>query len=587
MARDPRSWGTTGRRGRGGAIWALPELVRGAAAQCCAHRTFLTIRLGNLEKPLFTTPTDVRSSRAAIAVATLAALAVALLAVLPNVMANASPASVADVSQRTLTQQASYGFWSDSTVPSVKSDDETTAVTVGTVFSSSTPGQVYGVQYYAAGANRVATTGSLWNEAGKRVAAVRFPQTSSDGWKTVWLRSPVKIQPDEKYTVSYRAPNGRYATEEHVFDSGDSLSVKGLTAHRGTYSYEGGRPTNTWHGSHYFVDVAFAPSDSDDETPTGEPTPTQEPTPTAEPTATPTTPVPTKPAPTTPVPTKPAPTTPVPTTPAPTTPAPTTPAPTTPAPTTPPSGGFPDASNTGPTGTLDSTSGNITITQAGTIIENRKHSGVIQVNAANVVIRNTHVVGNIAIGSGGSVTITDSFVDNGRSFNVGAVAGNNVTIRRTEVIGGGHSLSCTSGCTIEDNWFHGQADPTSGDVHGDGILFNQASNMVVRHNTLACDMPANGNGACSAGLAMYGDWGPVQNVLVENNLFKASPAGYCMYGGNVDGKPYGASNVDVINNVFEKGGSSKCAVYGPYSARATDGASSWSGNKYSDGTAVN
>lgn len=236
---------------------------------------------------------------------------------------------------------------------------------------------------------------------------------------------------------------------------------------------------------------------------------------------------------------------------------------------------------------MTTTSGNPWLT-TGSIVENRRHTGTLQVAGTGVIIRNVELRGNVAVEPGASVTIIDSLINNGTNFNTGGVSGDNITILRTEITGGGHSFSCKSNCTIEDNWFHGQANPAGGgDVHGDGILFNEANNMIVRHNTLACDMPADGGGACSAGLAMYGDWGPVQNVLVENNLFKASPAGYCMYGGNVAGKPYGAKNVDVINNVFERGSNGKCAVYGPYSARAYDSASTWSGNKWSDGAALN
>lgn len=266
----------------------------------------------------------------------------------------------------------------------------------------------------------------------------------------------------------------------------------------------------------------------------------------------------------------------------------TTPTPSPTATTSVPVGTFPDAASTGPTGSpAATTSGTLTFSTPGAVIENRRHTGSIQINTTGVIIRNSTIVGNIAVGPRGSVTILDTLVDNGRNFNVGAVSGNNITIRRTEIIGGGHSFSCQTGCTIEDNWFHGQADPTSGDTHGDGILFNVASNMIVRHNTLACDMPANGNGACSAGLAMYGDWGPVRDVIVEGNLFKSSPAGYCMYGGEVAGKPYRATNVDVLNNTFERGPSGKCAVYGPVASIAYDAASSWSGNRYADGTPIN
>lgn len=269
------------------------------------------------------------------------------------------------------------------------------------------------------------------------------------------------------------------------------------------------------------------------------------------------------------------------------TPTPTETTTTAPPTTSPPATTFPDAASTGPSGTLTTTSGNPWISTPGTIIENRRHTGTLQVAATGVIIRNVHLIGNITVASGASVTITDTLVNNGRNFNSAGVGSEaNITIKRTEIVGGGHSFSCKSNCVIEDNWFHGQADPTSGDPHGDGILFNEASNMIVRHNTLACDMPANGNGACSAGLAMYGDWGPIRNVVVDNNLFKASPAGYCMYGGELPNKPYRATNVDVTNNVFERGSSNKCAVFGPAVSGATDSASTWSGNKYVDGVAI-
>ena len=48
--------------------------------------------------------------------------------------------------------------------------------------SVSAAGRLRGVQYYAAGANRVATTGNVWNSNGRRIASIKFPATSTDGW---------------------------------------------------------------------------------------------------------------------------------------------------------------------------------------------------------------------------------------------------------------------------------------------------------------------------------------------------------------------------------------------------------------------
>ena len=80
----------------------------------------------------------------------------------------------------------------------------------------------------------------------------------------------------------------------------------------------------------------------------------------------------------------------------------------------------------------------------------------------------------------------------------------------------------------------------------------------------ATSLPTGAGGACSAAVAAFGDFAPIQNHTYDNNLFVSSPAGYCMYAGYDPAKPYGklTKNVQVINNVFQRGSSGKCAVYG-------------------------
>ena len=78
---------------------------------------------------------------------------------------------------------------------------------------------------------------------------------------------------------------------------------------------------------------------------------------------------------------------------------------------------------------------------------------------------------------------------------------------------------------------YGQFKDDSGSYHEGGIRMGQ--NTIIRHNTIACDAPdMPPDGGCSAPLTGYGDFTPVTDNLIERNLFKATPAGYCAYGGS-------------------------------------------------------
>lgn len=257
--------------------------------------------------------------------------------------------------------------------------------------------------------------------------------------------------------------------------------------------------------------------------------------------------------------------------------------------TTPPAGEFPNAANTGDPSTADNTAytGPATVSASGTVIENKRIAGALNITGSNVVIRNSTITGNVffqANQTGGR--IEDSTVINTGNNGAG-VNYYNYTALRVEVTGGRQSMSCAENCTVIDSWLHGQEIRT--DWHSNGFSSNGGDRMTLRHNTLACDAPQGTRAACSAALSLYGDFDPITNVIVDNNLFKSSPASYCMYGGYDTAKPYGArsTNIDVTNNVFERGSNGKCAVYGPVANAAYDSASSWSGNRWSDGTVLN
>jgi hypothetical protein len=417
---------------------------------------------------LYSTPIDARSSRLAIGVAVLAALAAALFAVLPNVTANASPAPVGKITKITKKdRQASYGIWSSSDVPATPNAGDADSISLGLLFSSETGGRLYGIKYYAAGANRVATTGHVWNADGDRIASVRFASTSTDGWKTAWLNAPARIRAGEKYTVSYQAPNGRYAVEQDVFGDGRTVSANGLTAHRGTYIHGPGRPTDTRHGENYFIDVAFAAST--------EPTTTTDTTTTTN---------------------------------------------TTPTSTQTGSGECvrPDAANTGATGTLTDYTGSTYITTPGTVIDGKTVHGDLVIAAANVVVRNSRVTGRIEFYPGGDDgLITGVTAKSG----VGVSSAHRATIEKSEITNasGQDAMHVSSdrgtyinGVTVRDNWIHSPVVPQG--AHYDGLQVRGAADVLVECNNF--DLGAYQDGY-NAPVFFEWDNGGWSNVRVVDN----------------------------------------------------------------------
>jgi hypothetical protein len=214
---------------------------------------------------------------------------------------------------------------------------------------------------------------------------------------------------------------------------------------------------------------------------------------------------------------------------------------------------------------------------------------MLTIRAKGVTITNS-LLPKVEVESAGALNISDSTVRAGNT-SMGAIYGWNLVATRINVTGGQHSFACESNCTVTDSWLHDQYNPDGQSFHNNAFLTNGGTNMTVRHNTLHCTAIVNANdGGCTGDLSLFGDFSPVRNVLVENNLFKAnaSSASFCLYGGYNPSKPYGTSTyITIRNNVFERGTNAKCGVYGPVTAFLSSATgNSWSGNVWSDGSAV-
>ena len=253
---------------------------------------------------------------------------------------------------------------------------------------------------------------------------------------------------------------------------------------------------------------------------------------------------------------------------------------------------FPDSSTTGvPEGTeLTEYTGPCSIDTPDTKIDAKIINCDVRVLADDIVITRSIIHGTLHTDlnySPGRFSITDSEIRAPAESGTGIGEGN-FTARRVEVTGGGRSVNCASNCTIEDSYLHGQYTDLEGRDHESGI--RMGSNSIIRNNTISCDAEAvPPNGGCSAGLTGYGDFGIVQNNIIDGNLFMADSGGYCAYGGSTKGKPFseGVNNIRFTNNVWQRGQSGQCGIYGPITAfdPAAPG-NVWVNNMWDDGTPV-
>lgn len=250
---------------------------------------------------------------------------------------------------------------------------------------------------------------------------------------------------------------------------------------------------------------------------------------------------------------------------------------------------FPDASNTGvPRGTaLTHYDGPCTITRADTVLDALDiQCDRLVVAAEGVVVTRSKVSGVDVDGTNRAVVIEDSTIDAG-SFVGPAVGYGDLTLRRLDIRGGQHSVLCGDNCIVEDSWLHDQSLPTGEDRHNNAYLSNGGSDVVISGNTLDCAPRDNAaGGGCSADLSLFGDFAAVTNVTITGNLFKSTPAGYCLRLGNDDSKRYGRKTrgIKVTHNTFERGKLGSCASFGPVTSVPLE--TQFANNAYEDGATV-
>jgi hypothetical protein len=165
-------------------------------------------------------------------------------------------------------------IWGQGVTPDTPDSGDGNAIEVGVKFKSDVFGTVTGVRFYKSAANTGTHVGSLWTASGQQLASATFQNETGSGWQTVQFSSPVAIQPNTTYVVSYHAPNGRYAASGYNLfkpapEGGNLLDspplhvipATGQTGN-GVYKYSGTStfPNESYQGSNYWVDVRFSPA---------------------------------------------------------------------------------------------------------------------------------------------------------------------------------------------------------------------------------------------------------------------------------------------------------------------------------------
>lgn len=222
-----------------------------------------------------------------------------------------------------------------------------------------------------------------------------------------------------------------------------------------------------------------------------------------------------------------------------------------------------------------------------------------------ITIKNSLVQGVIfaELDTYGPVLVEDTEVYPGDLSWWENIGRNNMFVYRVNSHGSEGVIKCGSYCEAKDNWVHGMQ--LGGQYHYNAVGGNESNTWNIEHNYLTCgdwesvDSDVGLDAGCSAVIGFYGDFGPITNVTINRNFLQSSfqiganefrQAGYCINPGYYPGKPYPApSNMTITDNIFGRGLSGKCAVYGPSNSLNAIGSPNgnvWSGNRYTDGEVI-
>ncbi|MCR6719800.1 MAG: Ig-like domain-containing protein [Chitinophagaceae bacterium] len=190
-----------------------------------------------------------------------------------NVLIKAGASGVKDLSGNALATNYTWSFATASTSISIfgpgtsttNVENDGAAVTIGMKFRSTEAGFINGVRFYKTPGMSGVHTGNLWSSTGTKLAEVIFTNETASGWQQALFPSPVAIQPNTTYVVSYHSPTGDYPNTNPYFTNAVTNGplralANGEDGGNGVYRYNATPifPNENWGSTNYYVDVVFS-----------------------------------------------------------------------------------------------------------------------------------------------------------------------------------------------------------------------------------------------------------------------------------------------------------------------------------------
>ena len=156
---------------------------------------------------------------------------------------------------------ATDSIWGKSYVPAENDYASYYLWETGVQFTANVAGEVTGALFYKEGWMGGCThVGNLWSSTGTLLASATFTNESASGWQQVNFSSPVAIQANTVYVVSFSTYGGYVGMTDNFFTQG-GVTNGPLQALCGVYNYAGSFPSYNYPAN-FWADVAFTPSSS-------------------------------------------------------------------------------------------------------------------------------------------------------------------------------------------------------------------------------------------------------------------------------------------------------------------------------------
>jgi hypothetical protein len=155
-------------------------------------------------------------------------------------------------------------LWTPEAVPTTAAAPASQPAQLGLTFISGISGYVTGLRYYKSSANTGQHLGYLWTSTGTLLASVTFTNESVSGWQQANFATPIAIDANVPYVVSYWSTAGHYADDAGYFATSAVTNhmlyapPDGQYGPNGSYSTNNAFPSSSSNLSNYWVDVVFS-----------------------------------------------------------------------------------------------------------------------------------------------------------------------------------------------------------------------------------------------------------------------------------------------------------------------------------------